>query len=292
MKDQWLARMVLDRLADAAPSETGDSATPVSLADLCATERAAGYVQATLDMLRSLGAVQADSQSTEVVVTSAMAGFMLRLLNSLPAASGPLVADWHSLGVSKSAGHGLTRAVDLLAAIERRRLELLPNSLPVRHVEAAIGLIGGRNAVGDPALLFHWDQGASMWQLVGGHYEARDGSLRAAMLRELSEELECERLFEGQDLELHEFGPRFDVERLSPTYGLLTRTTFQAFAVRFLTLRTLEHTRTRWICAAELNQQQTTDGQPVSAAPVQQLVLSTGLTLEVLIEAISSEDVS
>jgi 8-oxo-dGTP pyrophosphatase MutT (NUDIX family) len=126
-----------------------------------------------------------------------------------------------------------------------------------------------------------------MWQLVGGHYEAHDGSLRAAMLRELAEELESDSVGADPDLQLSELGPPFAIERSSPTYGLLTRTVFQAYMLRWPAASLVTGERLRWVTAAELERERTTDARPISAAPVRLLAARERVTIAALIEVLS-----
>src|SRR6476660_7224178 len=64
-----LARSVLSRLAEAAPTETGRAGEPISIADLCDDRAAHMYAMALVDLFASLGALRV-TDSTTVVVTS------------------------------------------------------------------------------------------------------------------------------------------------------------------------------------------------------------------------------
>lgn len=278
----WL-QAILERLAEAAPTETGKIGTFIDLAPLGVDPAAAGYVTALTDFLRALGAVTLDATGTRLEVPSVQAGYVLRLLHALLEHNAPLVADWPHEGVTPVAAHPFGTGVDLLAALERRRQDIAPDAGPLRAVNVAIGLIARRLPADERAYLLHWDAPAQRWQLVGGRFEHRDGTLRATMLRELVEELESPPLAEGVHVQLTELGPPFIEVRPSPTFGLLTRTTFQAYAVRFLTTMPPLHAELRWASERELLAGATTDGQPIAAGPFRRIRAQSGPELEALV---------
>lgn len=256
----------LDQLMAAAPSETGTPAQPCSLAS--------HHDPATLvviDLLISLGALSLDSSQAQVSVASLQGGYFLRLLHALLELDAPIVADWESHGVTTSTQYPFDRAVNLLAALEQRRLDLCPDAAPIRQVIAAIGLISCRLPIGERAFLVHWDEAARAWQLIGGRFEERDGSLRQTLVRELAEELACAPLREGYDVQLTEVGAPFSIERVSPTFGLLSRTTFHMFGVRFIRSMPALHKDLRWTTEAELLAGMTADRQIIAAEPFKHL---------------------
>ncbi|MBK9711415.1 MAG: NUDIX domain-containing protein [Kouleothrix sp.] len=273
-----LARRALQRLADSAPTEAGDPGAVVDLASGAPADDA--YVAALLDALGLLGALDLGQDMQAVRVGSAQAGYLLRVLAALLDAGAPLIADWSHEGAAREATQSPATGIDLLAALERRRLELSPGAAALREIVAAIGLIARRAAGGGREFLLAWDAPASAWQFVGGRYERRDGSPRATLLRELSEELGCEPLAEGRDVLLQPIGAPFAEQRLSPTYGLLTRTTFHVYAVRFVGGAPPQGADVRWIAEPELLAGATSDGQPVASAPLVRLRARPDLDLD------------
>jgi 8-oxo-dGTP pyrophosphatase MutT (NUDIX family) len=256
-----LLRTTLERVAQAAPTETGHPALPLRLG--AAEGEDAAYMRAVLDVLGWLGAVRREGDL--VVVASAQAGYMVRLLLALLETQQPLVADWTGEGTRSPAPQPLERAVDVLAALEQRRLHLNPHALPLREVQAAVGLVEHYDEAGRAACLVFWDK-IGVWQLIGGRRERHDRSLHDTMLRELAEELQAPALREPEQVVLAELGTPFAQERLSPTYGMLTRTIFQCYRVDFRGPVPSLPERVRRVSRAELLAGKTTDGQPIDAA--------------------------
>lgn len=246
-------------------------------------EATRGYCTALIDILTYLGVIELSPSGTRVA--SVQAGYLVHMVSTLMKYDQSLVADWEQPGVNTTSSHPFNLGVDLLAALERRRLDIDPDAQPLRIIGAAVGFIGIRLSSDELAFLFHWDENARMWQLIGGRYEQRDGTLRATMVRELAEELECGLLIDNTHVVLTELGEPFHEERQSPTYGLLTRTTFQAFAVRFIVPLPKLHAGLRWIRESELVVGATSDGQPISSAPFWGLLNQPGLDIERLITA-------
>lgn len=273
-----LIRRMLEHLADASPTEEGQPGRLVQFASVDPICDA--YITALIDLLAFLGAVTAGNTPLTVLVPTIQSGYFLRMLSALLDSQAPLVADWTHEGVARDSAHPFATAVDLLAALERRRLELSPDAVPLRTTRAAIGLIFRRSASGAREYLLVWDAPAGMWQLIGGRFEWADETLRATMLRELVEELNCNCLVEGVDVTLDELGLPFVEDRLSPTYGLLSRTIFQSYIVRFVAGLPAMHTALRWTSEAELQAGTTLDGQPISTAPLLRLLAQPNINLD------------
>lgn len=267
-------RDLLGCLDMAAPTEAGAAARPLRLElDDPAVQ---AYAWAWCDLLTLLGALH--WQGDMFTLVSPQAGYLVRMLRALGDAGAPLVADWRAEGVGDTRdvfGSG----VNLLAALEQRRLALLPDAAPLRETHAALGLIVRRRAEAREALLV-WDAPAGAWQLPGGRYEHGDGSLRATLLRELAEELGCAPLAEGQQLRLAGLGGPCEHTRRSPTYGLRTRTIFQLFAVRWLVELPRLGAGLRWLSEGELLAGRTADGQPIAAEPLLHVYAQLGSALE------------
>lgn len=260
------------QLAAAAPTEAGKGGRPLSLADLRRTIGSSARLDDLLDLLGGVGVVQIEPGGATLRIPSFVAGLFLQLLRDLRQRDIPLDMDWLAAGVAGAPFDRPGRGVDLVAALERRRLATTLDPAPLREVCAAVGLIGGRLPTGERALLFHWDANAGRWQLVGGRYEERDGSLRATLLREIAEELGCRDLADEVDVRLREVGPPFAEQWVSPTYGVLTRTIFHVFEVRFLGGLPPLDEATRWITEDAIMAGVTAEGQPIAAAPVTRLI--------------------
>ncbi len=256
---------LLDRLVQAAPSENGLPGTPLSLVDIATCD----YLLAVLDMLAWLGAVSLDREHQLIKVTAVQAGYLFRLLSDLVSCDAALVADWGREGLTapERLRHPFGAGVDLLAALERRRRELLPAAAPVREVQAAVGLVMRQSLDGTLVYLLVYDAAARMWQLPGGRCEVQDSSPRTALLRELREELDLPYLHEPADVVLTAIGLPTSSQRESPTYGLLTRTIFHVFAVHFISDLPALRADLRWVSTAELRAGRTIDQQIISVPP-------------------------
>lgn len=258
-----LLQTLLEQLALAAPTETGQLATSVPLTDL--DDKEYMYARAMYDVLHLLGAIEEDDEG--VRPASIQAGYLLRLLVELSQIGAPLVADWTHEGLSRNPSHPFGRAVDLLKVLELRRLELHPGARPLRLLTAAMGVVV-RHGDTEPDYLLSWDDGAHAWQLLGGRNQLEDQSPRGTLLRELAEELECAPLHEGVHVQLSDLGSLVGRERLSPTYGLNTITTFHFYAVRFLNHELVLHHNLRWVSEHELLAGVTDDHKKISVEPL------------------------
>ncbi len=263
-KRRALACTLLDRLAAAAPTESGAPGQLVYL------EESAGrnYLLGILDALTFLGALRQTADGLGASVVSPQAGWSLRLLSDLLDSGAPLIADWHSPGVTVR--RPFQRSGDLLAALEARRREVLPQAAPVREVEAAVGVISRAEGHDERRFLLAFDANAGAWQLPGGRRALNDTGIEATLLRELQEELGLRRIRVPNDLTLRPLPPLIAV-RDSPTYGVRTRTRFYPFVV------TLHHEPpvgegVRWFSEAELRAGRGSDGQRIDAGPLLSLL--------------------
>ncbi len=270
-KRRALACTLLDRLAAAAPAESGAPGQLVYLEERAERD----YLLGILDVLSFLGALRQTADGLGASVVSPQAGWTLRLLSDLLDSGAPLIADWHSPGVAVC--QPFQRPGDLLAALEARRREVLPQAAPVREVEAAVGVIARAEGCDAPHFLLAFDADAGAWQLPGGRRALDDPSIEATLLRELHEELGLRRTRVPDDLILRPLPPLIAV-RDSPTYGVRTRTRFYPFVV------TLHHEPpvgegVRWFGDAELRSGRGSDGQRIDAGPLLYLLEHTDLDL-------------
>ena len=273
-KRRALACILLDRLAAAAPTESGAPGQLVYL------EESAGrnYLLGILDALTFLGALRQTADGLGASVVSPQAGWTLRLLSDLLDSGAPLIADWHSPGVNLC--QPFQRPGDLLAALEARRREVLPQAAPVREVEAAVGVISRAEGRDERRFLLAFDADAGAWQLPGGRRTLNDPSIEATLLRELHEELGLRRTRVPDDLTLRPLPPLIAV-RDSPTYGVRTRTRLYPFVV------TLHDDPPageglRWFGAPELRAGRGSDGRRIDAGPLLSMLERSDLDLVAL----------
>jgi 8-oxo-dGTP pyrophosphatase MutT (NUDIX family) len=269
---------LLDNLIDAIPAEDGRPGEFVALVHRNEFER--GYTTALLHLLRTLGVIKTDRELLSAQVVSPQAGHLLLQLRELLCLDRPLVADWNRVGLSPhdQLRHPFEAGVDLVRALEERRLELRPDSVPLRRTHAAVGLLLRRTPAGEHFLLLEYDHPARQWQLPGGRHERHDLTLRATLRRELSEELGCGALLEPEDVILYDLCHVQAAARRSPTYGLLTATTFRVFAVRFVHGLPSLHSGLRWASQAEVLAGRTAAGDHV-ATPLAEILVQLGGTL-------------
>lgn len=257
-----LARALLDRLAAAAPTESGAPGQVVELGGVGRRD----YVLGLLDGLAFLGAVQPTPDGLGAQAVSPQAGWLLRLLSDLIDTGAPLVADWDRAGLTEpdAMSHPFGRSTDLLAALDARRRELLPAAAPVREGEAAVAVISRGGPDGDAQVLMVYDEDARAWQLPGGRCDLGDATVEATLLRELSEELGLGRLQVPADLSLVSLPPLL-ATRPSPSYGLLTQTRLYPFLVDLHRWPDSGAAAARWLTLDELLAGRTEDGQSISA---------------------------
>lgn len=268
----------LDQLIAVAPDEAGPLVSAVTL-DLDRPN--AQYLLAQTQLLAGLGAVQLDTTTLTVRVVSAQAGYLLRLLRDLLESGKPLVDNWTSEGLTPLTllQHPFGAAVDLLAALDRRRLEVLPTAAPLRTNRLAVGLI--TRLEGDStAYLLAYDQLADAWQLPGGHVQ-RDSSPRTTLLRALSAQLGGGLVEEPTALLLAEMTPPLQAIHESRTYGLRTLTHCYIFAVQLRRPLPALQNHLRWVREADILAGVTADQQHINAAPLLQLLQQTNTELHI-----------
>ncbi len=264
-----LAIDLLHRLADAAPTEEGRPARPV--APITSDPFTHGYESALADLLAWLGALSFEQDGRITPAPSYLPGYLPTMLAALLELDGPLVGDW-SVALSRQLHANPFRSgAELLLALELRRQELDPQPRPLRETTAALALIARREPTGEMAYLLSFDRNAGAWQLPGGRRELCDAGLRQTLLRELTEELECGPLHEPEDLHVADLGAPFIEERISPTYGILTRSTLHLYAVRLRPDLPLLSDRLAWLRESDVLNKRTPNGETIAAQPLLKL---------------------
>lgn len=276
---------LLKALAACAPGEDGSAPRTLQLSHQLLNDD--GYAAAWLDMLILSGVAQLESDTQLIHVPDMLSRYLLLLLADL---LGPeaLRADnrdeiEHLLG--ETLYRSLTPTVEHLTALETYRLRLLPNAKPLRHVEAAVAVILDLDRhTRERRYLLDYDQRANEWQFPGGRCEITDRSWRDTLLRELGEELVIPNIHEFLHVVYWELGTPFTEQRLSPTYGLLTETTFQLFGAR-LTRRLPRMPPTlRWCSEKELLDGHTSSGETINAVPLLHVLREHKVELDMLIQ--------
>lgn len=223
-----LAYKLLDRLAAAAPGESGAPGSFVSIEG----ERSEAYQLGLLDFLAAFGMIEQSDDGLCARPVSPLAGWALRIVCDIFDHGSPLVADWHSSGRTATAElrHPFARATDLLAALDRRRYELLPAAAPVREISASVGILPRNGPEGQLQFLLVYDADALSWQLPGGRPAPDDATASDTLRRELCEELAL-RPCDIARLTLIDLFPTLLHTRESPTFGPRSRIAFTPFLV-------------------------------------------------------------
>lgn len=284
-QNQVMLQHLLGQLIAVAPAEDGRSGQALELNDLYTS----GYAAAVLDLLAALGAIRLAGNRATLRVTSVQARYLLLLLRDLLNTDTPLVVDWQREGLTplENLRHPFDSAVDLLSALDRRRLELFPYADPVRDSTVAIGLLLALSDEGRSYLMVY-DPAVGAWRLPCGRFDLYDSSPNATLLRKFSEELGLEILGELRNLSLSELCPPLTDFGMSPLYGVLTRTTFHIYRVRLHLNLPLDMPNLRWISEAEALAGCTRDGQSVNPEPLPQLLALHSTTLDTLLHDLDS----
>jgi len=256
---------VLTQLMTLAPTEDGRPGVDILLPEDRSFE--SGYQSAVLDLLVRLGVLIEHPHDRTLRVASVQASYFLVLLRDLLQSDQSLVGDWYSLGMRKDDERETSfyRSVDLLNILDQRRMALQGTPEPLRMVRAAVGVVIQHTANDGEQFLLIYDTAARALQLPGGRYEQRDTNLHQTMLRELSEELGMEPLHEPDDLILEPLDLSDPEPRVSPTFGMLTRTEFQAYLVHFTQRPRLTQCNHYWAEEREVVQGYASDGRPIHA---------------------------
>lgn len=277
-----LACLLLDRLAAAVSDETGAPANFVSIEGA----HFESYQLGLLDFLAALGIVEQSDDGLSARPVSPLAGWALRILCDIFDHGAPLVADWHSSGrtANDELRHPFAKATDLLAALDRRRYDLLPAAAPVRETRASIGIITRQGREGQAQFLLVYDAAARSWQLPGGRPAPGDATARDTLRRELCEELGL-RPCHLDELTLIDLFPILLHTRESPTYGPRSRTTFTPFLVLGAQDLPGDSSGVHWFDEAAIRAGQAEGGARIAVEPLVFLLDHPELKLRLLIDA-------
>src|SRR5574341_483777 len=220
------------------------------------------YAHGALDVLRLLGLVAVEEGNA--APTGAIAELRLASLAAHAADQVTVRFDWNRL-----AGDGL-RGVDIIRAMEEARAARVSNPTPGRTVRVAQAVIKARRAGGD-VYLMQYDTEARQYQPIGGKWSAEDASIEAALRREIAEELGLKSP-PGQDaLALSLLEADWGKTSISPTYGILTRYSFDFFHVTRMSFPITDDADTRWLSRGEIAAGRAGDGRPISQIYVEAL---------------------
>jgi len=234
----------------------GGNSSPVGVEALLEAlrklEADSAYERGVMDTLRLLGLI--DNHDEGATATSAIAHFILRSLWAHLSDGIAVGIDWETAPV------GLM----LLRTMETARVAIVNDPTPAREVVAAQAVIKSRQD-GEDVFLMEFDAEAGQYQPIGGKQESGDGDPTETLRREMAEELGLPALPDPEACRFSPLAMAWRVTRLSATYGVLTRYTFNFYHATGITFPLPTDSNRRWISRREVLAGQADDGRPVSS---------------------------
>lgn len=213
------------------------------------------YARGALDVLRLLGLVAVEEGNA--VPTGAVAEVMLASLAAHAADRTTARFEWNRLDHTGLGG------VDIVRAFEEARVARVPNPTPGRMVRVVQAVIKTRQD-GEDAYLLEYDSDARQYQPIGGKWSSQDASLEAALRREIAEELSLAAPPDSQALSLSLLISDWGKTQLSPTFGILTRYSFDFFHATAVRFAISETAGVRWQRRADMLSGRSPDGRAIS----------------------------
>jgi 8-oxo-dGTP pyrophosphatase MutT (NUDIX family) len=215
-------------------------------------EAISAYERGVIDTLRLLGlVVERDGGAT---ATGTIARYILHSLWAHLNDGVAIGIDWETAPV------GLA----LLRAMETIRIAVVPNPTPAREAVAAQAIIKSRQGAED-AYLMEFDAEAGQYQPIGGKQESDEDDPTETLRREIAEELGLGAIPGPDDCRFHPLEMAWRVTRLSATYGVLTRYTFNFYHLTEIAFPLPTDADTCWLSRREVLADQADDGRPVSS---------------------------
>jgi 8-oxo-dGTP pyrophosphatase MutT (NUDIX family) len=211
------------------------------------------------DVLRALGVLGADTDTVASPVGYYFIQSVIALMDDSTQAGHDLSAGWQANINSVCGGLGAR----LVHALEAYRMRCVPSPTPLRKVSAVMAVITAQHD-GQPVFLMQYDDKANQFQPLGGKREAFDRDSEAALLRELSEELEWPPLTPGEHLSLRPLSENRTEQQVSATLQVITQYDHSFYLVTDLRLVPATDHDTRWLTLAEVQACQTQDGRSVT----------------------------
>jgi len=215
-------------------------------------EAASVYERGVLDTLHLMGLVR--NHDGHATATSSIANLVLRSLWAHLNDGVAVGIDWETAPV------GLA----LLRAMETTRMAIVTDPTPAREVTAAQAIIKGRQE-GEDVYLMEFDAGAGQYQPIGGKQESDEDDPTETLRREIAEELGLPAAPGPDECCFHPLEMAWRVTRLSATYGVLTRYTFNFYHLTDITFPLPTDADRRWVSRREVLADRADDGRPVSS---------------------------
>jgi 8-oxo-dGTP pyrophosphatase MutT (NUDIX family) len=222
------------------------------------------YDRGVLDALRLLGLVSVENGRAEP--TGDVAQMVLASLAAHAEEGAAVGFDWNDLDTE-----GL-RGVDLLRAIEELRAKRSAAAGSERSVRVVQAVIKGQRENLDYYLM-QYDLRARQYQPIGGKIDPGDAGPEAALCREICEELELPKLPGPDDCILRLVLAGWEVDRISPTYGMLTHYAFDFYHVSEVRFPIVQTGYTRWLRRGEIERGRADDSRAVSTIYLEALGL-------------------
>lgn len=149
-----------------------------------------------------------------------------------------------------------------LYEMERQRINALDNPKPIKYGDVAKVFIKSK-IKGEDCFLFQFDSNVSQYKLIGGMKKSSDKDIRAAMIREIKEELHKSNMIFNKDYKLTKIS-EINQKLLSKKFGAYCEyniTFFHAYNIenKKLKLSNLD----RWISVSEIKNGRTNDDQEI-----------------------------
>jgi 8-oxo-dGTP pyrophosphatase MutT (NUDIX family) len=214
------------------------------------------YANGILDLLTAMGVLDDSSQAS-----SPNAYYFVRSLAALIQDGTLTSAVWQGAPTEGCSGAGAR----LLRHFEEMRLRCTNNPTPLRVVRASVAVIKARSTAGD-VYLMQYDQKAERFQPIGGKQEALDADGKAAMVRELCEELEVDAVA-GRDFQCYPLRINAEAHELSATLHVLTQYFHSFYHITDIAFPIVAngHNQTRWLNYSEILAGSTYDGYAITS---------------------------
>lgn len=215
-------------------------------------------------LLRTLGMVSYDDQSTQIRASAQTAKYALNSFAHYLENDLQVVDDWKTRGIHEEPGRLLDNGASFLHALETRRQRIQASPEPSRIERVAQVLIKRTNPdTCEPELLFQYDENAGRYQLIGGRWRPADGETLATVLREIDEELPACNLTYGEDYELVPLAITLEPDlTISRTFGALTRYQFTLYRMSNLRCELRLKPGDRWIPVTQILVASTSNSLP------------------------------
>ena len=213
--------------------------------------------------------IRKDTKSGDMKIkaSSEIATFFLKSLSQYIRKDFKLTSNWDSPGIGKELlkENAFTSGAHLVYFIENKRIKHYHEKTSIRTAQISQGII--KSEVGGytkPVYLFHWDEEAKQYQLIGGHVRSKDTDPSEALKKEIREELSGVQLTYQKDYELKEIADDISFLDQSTTVGAYTEYKATLYQIIFKKPKIRLGPGDIWITWKELLQGKTKHGERIA----------------------------